>query len=198
VIGMGVFLGQSTRIYNRATGEVSYGRVPPAAWSCRGSLPAADGSHSALLRGDRQAGRREDARQDQRSTNCCAGWQSERQAVRPEELRYLQEGAQLAASASTSNTASSITASERIARTLLAWKDAGRWLGRIDQQVLHHLAHAGAEPQDAGFSDAEWKLLLKEYPQLLKRPIVVTDRWRDDPGIQRQRLQEAVRFGLGK
>ncbi|MDR2872620.1 MAG: 2,3,4,5-tetrahydropyridine-2,6-dicarboxylate N-succinyltransferase, partial [Xanthomonadaceae bacterium] len=29
VIGMGVFLGQSTRIYNRATGEISYGYVPP-------------------------------------------------------------------------------------------------------------------------------------------------------------------------
>ena len=29
VIGMGVFIGQSTRIYNRATGEISYGYVPP-------------------------------------------------------------------------------------------------------------------------------------------------------------------------
>jgi 2,3,4,5-tetrahydropyridine-2,6-dicarboxylate N-succinyltransferase len=46
VIGMGVFLGQSTRIYNRATGEVSYGRVPAGSVVVAGSLPAADGSHS--------------------------------------------------------------------------------------------------------------------------------------------------------
>lgn len=46
VIGMGVFLGQSTRIYNRATKEVSYGYVPPGSVVVSGSLPAADGSHS--------------------------------------------------------------------------------------------------------------------------------------------------------
>jgi 2,3,4,5-tetrahydropyridine-2-carboxylate N-succinyltransferase len=46
VIGMGVFLGQSTRIYNRATREVSYGRVPAGSVVVAGSLPAADGSHS--------------------------------------------------------------------------------------------------------------------------------------------------------
>ena len=46
VIGMGVFLGQSTRIYNRATGEVSYGYVPPGSVVVAGSLPAEDGSHS--------------------------------------------------------------------------------------------------------------------------------------------------------
>ncbi|MDN5781898.1 MAG: 2,3,4,5-tetrahydropyridine-2,6-dicarboxylate N-succinyltransferase [Luteimonas sp.] len=46
VIGMGVFLGQSTRIYNRATGETSYGVVPPGSVVVSGSLPAADGSHS--------------------------------------------------------------------------------------------------------------------------------------------------------
>jgi 2,3,4,5-tetrahydropyridine-2-carboxylate N-succinyltransferase len=46
VIGMGVFIGQSTRIYNRATGEISYGSVPPGSVVVSGSLPAADGSHS--------------------------------------------------------------------------------------------------------------------------------------------------------
>jgi 2,3,4,5-tetrahydropyridine-2,6-dicarboxylate N-succinyltransferase len=46
VIGMGVFLGQSTRIYNRATGEVSYGVVPPGSVVVAGSLPAQDGTHS--------------------------------------------------------------------------------------------------------------------------------------------------------
>lgn len=46
VIGMGVFLGQSTRVYNRATGEISYGSVPPYSVVVSGQLPAADGSHS--------------------------------------------------------------------------------------------------------------------------------------------------------
>ena len=46
VISMGVFIGQSTKIYDRATGEVSYGRVPAGSVVVSGNLPAADGSHS--------------------------------------------------------------------------------------------------------------------------------------------------------
>ncbi|MDQ3056343.1 MAG: 2,3,4,5-tetrahydropyridine-2,6-dicarboxylate N-succinyltransferase [Pseudomonadota bacterium] len=46
VIGMGVFIGQSTRIYNRATGEISYGVVPPGSVVVSGSLPSKDRSHS--------------------------------------------------------------------------------------------------------------------------------------------------------
>jgi 2,3,4,5-tetrahydropyridine-2,6-dicarboxylate N-succinyltransferase len=46
VISMGVFIGQSTRILNRETGEVSYGRVPPGSVVVSGSIPAEDGSHS--------------------------------------------------------------------------------------------------------------------------------------------------------
>ena len=46
VISMGVFIGQSTKIYNRETGEVSYGRVPAGSVVVSGSLPAADGTHS--------------------------------------------------------------------------------------------------------------------------------------------------------
>ncbi len=46
VIGMGVFLGQSTKIYDRASGEISYGRIPAGSVVVAGSLPAADGSHS--------------------------------------------------------------------------------------------------------------------------------------------------------
>ncbi len=46
VIGMGVFIGQSTRIYNRMTREITYGYVPPGSVVVSGSLPAADGSHS--------------------------------------------------------------------------------------------------------------------------------------------------------
>jgi len=46
VLGMGVFIGQSTRIYDRARGTVSYGRVPAGSVVVAGSLPASDGSHS--------------------------------------------------------------------------------------------------------------------------------------------------------
>jgi 2,3,4,5-tetrahydropyridine-2-carboxylate N-succinyltransferase len=43
---MGVFISRSTKIYNRTTGEVHYGRVPSGSVVVPGSLPAADGSHS--------------------------------------------------------------------------------------------------------------------------------------------------------
>ncbi len=46
VLSMGVYIGKSTKIYNRETGEVSYGRVPAGAVVVSGSLPAKDGSHS--------------------------------------------------------------------------------------------------------------------------------------------------------
>jgi len=46
VLAMGVFLSQSTKIYNRETGEILYGRVPSGSVVVPGSLPAADGSHS--------------------------------------------------------------------------------------------------------------------------------------------------------
>ena len=46
VISMGVYIGQSTKIYDRATGEVSYGRIPAGSVVVSGSLPSADGSHS--------------------------------------------------------------------------------------------------------------------------------------------------------
>ena len=46
VIAMGVFLGQSTRIYNRATGEITYGRVPAGSVVVPGNLPSDDGRYS--------------------------------------------------------------------------------------------------------------------------------------------------------
>jgi 2,3,4,5-tetrahydropyridine-2-carboxylate N-succinyltransferase len=46
VLAMGVFLSQSTKIYDRATGKITYGRVPSGSVVVPGSLPAADGSHS--------------------------------------------------------------------------------------------------------------------------------------------------------
>jgi 2,3,4,5-tetrahydropyridine-2-carboxylate N-succinyltransferase len=46
VISMGVFLGQSTKIYNRLTGEISYGRIPAGSVVVAGNLPSKDASHS--------------------------------------------------------------------------------------------------------------------------------------------------------
>jgi 2,3,4,5-tetrahydropyridine-2-carboxylate N-succinyltransferase len=46
VLSMGVFLGQSTKIYNRLTGEITYGRVPAGSVVVAGSLPSPDQSHS--------------------------------------------------------------------------------------------------------------------------------------------------------
>ncbi len=46
VIGMGVFIGQSTKIYVRESGEIIHGYVPAGAVVVPGSLPADDGSHS--------------------------------------------------------------------------------------------------------------------------------------------------------
>ena len=46
VISMGVYIGQSTRIYNRETGEISYGRIPAGSVVVSGSLPSKDGTHS--------------------------------------------------------------------------------------------------------------------------------------------------------
>lgn len=46
VISMGVYISQSTRIYDRETGEVFFGRVPAGSVVVSGSMPAKDGSHS--------------------------------------------------------------------------------------------------------------------------------------------------------
>lgn len=46
VISMGVYIGQSTKIYNRMTGEVLYGRVPAGSVVVPGNLPSADGRYS--------------------------------------------------------------------------------------------------------------------------------------------------------
>jgi 2,3,4,5-tetrahydropyridine-2-carboxylate N-succinyltransferase len=46
VISMGVYIGQSTKIYDRSTGEVSYGRVPAGSVVVSGNLPSVDGKYS--------------------------------------------------------------------------------------------------------------------------------------------------------
>ena len=68
VLSMGVYLSGSTKIVDRASGEIFMGNVPPYSVVVSGSLPQGNGS-VALLRGDRQTGGREDPRQnlDQRT-----------------------------------------------------------------------------------------------------------------------------------
>lgn len=46
VISMGVYIGQSTKIYNRLTGEVTFGRIPAGSVVVSGNLPSSDGSYS--------------------------------------------------------------------------------------------------------------------------------------------------------
>ena len=46
VISMGVYIGQSTKIYDRSTGEVTYGRIPAGSVVVSGNLPSADGKYS--------------------------------------------------------------------------------------------------------------------------------------------------------
>ena len=46
VISMGVYIGQSTRIYNRKTEEITYGYIPPGSVVVSGNLPSKDGKYS--------------------------------------------------------------------------------------------------------------------------------------------------------
>ncbi len=46
VISMGVYIGQSTKIYDRETGEITYGRIPKGSVVVSGNLPSKDGSYS--------------------------------------------------------------------------------------------------------------------------------------------------------
>ncbi len=46
VISMGVYIGQSTKIFNRATNEVTFGRIPAGSVVVSGNLPSKDGSYS--------------------------------------------------------------------------------------------------------------------------------------------------------
>jgi 2,3,4,5-tetrahydropyridine-2-carboxylate N-succinyltransferase len=50
VLSMGVFIGQSTKIYDRETGEITYGRVPPGSVVVPGNLPSKDGAIASIAR----------------------------------------------------------------------------------------------------------------------------------------------------
>lgn len=58
--------------------------------------------------------------------------------------------------------------------TLIAWKDAlGGWDAMVNKSSTTW--RQLPDTRKAAASDAEWKLLLREYPQLVRRPVVVTD-----------------------
>lgn len=66
--------------------------------------------------------------------------------------------------------------------TLVAWKDAlGGWDAMVNKSSTTW-RNLPANRRAPG-SDAEWKLLLKEYPQLIRRPVVVTDDGRITQGF---------------
>jgi 2,3,4,5-tetrahydropyridine-2-carboxylate N-succinyltransferase len=71
VISMGVYIGQSTKIYDRATGEVMYGRVPEGSVVVSGNLPSADGKYSLYCAVIVKRWTRRRAPRPA-STNCCA------------------------------------------------------------------------------------------------------------------------------
>ena len=77
VLSMGVYLGASTTIIDRATGEKYFGKVPPYSVVVSGSmagkpLPNGEPGPEPLLRRHRQAGRMRRRAPRRRSTSCCA------------------------------------------------------------------------------------------------------------------------------
>ena len=77
--------------------------------------------------------------------------------------------------------------------TLLAWRDTlGGWDAMVNKSstTWRNLPQARKTPG----SDAEWKLLLKEYPQLIRRPVVVTDDGTITQGFSDNAFK--ARFGL--
>ena len=79
--------------------------------------------------------------------------------------------------------------------TLTGWKDAlGGWETMVNKSstTWRNLAPQRKTPG----SDAEWKLLLREYPQLIRRPVVVTDDGKITQGFSDNGFK--ARFGVEK
>lgn len=84
---------------------------------------------------------------------------------------------------------------KRTPETLLEWsKQAGGWDGLINKSSTTW--RQLPENRKAPRSDAEWKLLLREYPQLIRRPVVVTDDGTMTQGFSDNGFKQ--RFGIGK
>jgi len=78
--------------------------------------------------------------------------------------------------------------------TLVTWKDAiGGWDAMVNKSstTWRNLPPARRTPG----SDAEWKLLLREHPQLIRRPVVVTDDGVVSQGFTDNSFKK--RFGIG-
>ena len=84
---------------------------------------------------------------------------------------------------------------KRAPETLLEWsKQAGGWDSLINKSSTTW-RQLPANRKTPG-SDAEWKLLLREYPQLIRRPVIVTE-----DGVMTQGFSDngfKQRFGVGK
>ena len=79
--------------------------------------------------------------------------------------------------------------------TLVAWKDAlGGWDAMVNKSspTWRNLPPNRKTPE----SDAEWKLLLREHPQLIRRPVVVTDDGTVTQGFSDNAFK--ARFGVRK
>lgn len=78
--------------------------------------------------------------------------------------------------------------------TLLIWRDAvGGWEALVNKSSTTWRTLPPARKTPA--SDAEWKLLLKEYPQLIRRPVVVTADGAVSQGFSDNGFKK--RFGVG-
>jgi Spx/MgsR family transcriptional regulator len=79
--------------------------------------------------------------------------------------------------------------------TLKAWKDAlGGWDGLVNKQSTTW--RGLPEARKAPHSDPEWTLLLKEYPALIKRPVLVTGDGNVSVGFADNSYKK--RFGIEK
>ncbi|GAB6197454.1 Spx/MgsR family RNA polymerase-binding regulatory protein [Lysobacter xanthus] len=77
---------------------------------------------------------------------------------------------------------------------LVAWKDAlGGWEAMVNKSSTTWRELPAA--RKAAASDAEWKLLLREHPQLVRRPVVVTDDGTVSQGFSDNGFKK--RFGVG-
>lgn len=84
---------------------------------------------------------------------------------------------------------------KRTPETLTEWsKLAGGWDALINKSSTTW--RQLPENRKAPGSDAEWKLLLREYPQLIRRPVVVTDDGTMTQGFSDNGFKQ--RFGIGK
>ena len=84
---------------------------------------------------------------------------------------------------------------KRTPETLQEWsKQAGGWDALINKSSTTW--RQLPENRKAPGSDAEWKLLLREYPQLIRRPVVVTDDGTMTQGFSDNGFKQ--RFGVGK